>query len=1124
MKDLHSQKQSKKMPTKPTENNDKKNDWEDYESKEEIQWILDLPDTCIGSTEIAEDDDTEYYVFRNDKIAKGKDIKFIPGLYKIFDECVVNAADNGVRTMELSGSDKCTEIKIHIDKNHFSVSNNGKSIPIEMHKKENLWVPEMIFGKLRTSGNYKKDEKRITGGKNGLGAKLAVIFSTKTIITIHNKKQKKQYEQTFTENMRSKTEPQITTEKCDNLVRIDCYPEFSRFDNSTEFSQDMIDYLTRRVYDLSASSPRHVAIYLNDKKINVPDFKSYVQLYEPDVKTSDIIYTKPDKRWEVALVKTDKRYRQVSFVNNIHTYKGGKHVSYVMGKIENHLFDIIKKKHPTAKKTFIKNYVHVYINCFIDNPSFDSQTKGQMTSNQKNFGSKFSFDKDFLKSIETCGIVEQVIQFAEFKVNQGAKKTDGKKTSSVLNIEKLEDALYAGKRNKSKDCTLILTEGDSARATAIAGLSKEQHKTFGVYPLKGKILNVRGEKTTKILSNKEITEIKRIMGLKQGQVIKDVSELRYGKICLMTDQDLDGFHIKGLIINLFDCLWDSSFEFKHFIGSMRTPILKTTFGKKSMSFYTQQSYDKWYDKLDAEEQKKWKIKYYKGLGTSTSKEARAYFDNIEKNMVYYDMDELTKDKLDMVFNKERADERKKWLNTYDPEREVVYNKNNEALVNSFVDNELIHFSNSDNIRSIPSVIDGLKNSQRKILFGAFKKKMTTEVKVAQLGGYISENTGYHHGEQSLYETIVKMAQMFIGSNNINYFLPIGQFGSRLSGGKDYASPRYIFTKINPLIRSIYREDDFPVLTYNTTENEINEPTHYGPIIPMILVNGAKGIGTGYSTDVSCYNPLEIVENIRLKMQNKPYKKMLPYFYGFNGKIREVSSKKNTPCYITCGKYTLTEDKIKITELPIGMWSTSYKEYINSLVIEKNPPKSKTKKEEDARAKQFIKSHEFVLTEHSVDITLHTDFQRVNKHIVSQKICEILKLESKISTSNMVLFTNKHQLHEFTSVNEIMDSYYEVRFELYQKRVQYQLENIDKKLVILNERIRFILGIMNETITVFKKSKDEIRSQLETQTFQKINDGYDHLLSMQIYSFTKEKIEKMNEEIQALTSHIRRMHN
>ena len=1117
-------KKTTKAPDKNALNKEEDNEYQNYEEKEEIEWILDLPDTCIGSTEIAEDDDTDYFVYREDKIEKGKKIKFIPGLYKIFDECAVNAADNGVRTMNMKGADKSTYIKFEIYKDRFSVTNDGKPVPVMMHKEKKVWVPEMVFGHLRTSGNYKKGEKRIVGGKNGLGAKLALIFSTKTVISIVDNKRKKSYMQVFSNNMREKSEPKIEDTTDSNMVRIECYPDFPRFDDSTEFSDDMMDYLKRRVYDIAASSNEGMKVYLNDEQVTITNFKDYVKMYEPDATEDDIIYAKPHNRWEIAVVKTDHSFQQVSFVNNIHTYKGGKHVSYVMGMIESHLFGIIKKKQPNAKKTYIKNYTHIYINCFIDNPSFDSQTKGQMTSNTTKFGSSFKLDKEFQKKLEKCGIVENVIQFSDFKVNQGAKKVDGKKTMRLSDIPKLEDAMFAGKGDKAKLCTLILTEGDSAMSLALSGLSIEQRKYFGVFPLRGKLLNVRDASTTVVLNNKEINDIKKILGLKQNQVVDDISVLRYGRVCLMTDAVVDGFHIKGLLMNLFMVLWESTFKIDHFLGCIRTPILKATLGGVKRSFYTTPSFDKWSSKLTDADKKRVKIKYYKGLGTSTDKEAQEYFSNLDKNMVFYTSEELSEsiEHLDMVFNKNYADKRKDWLGEYDMNCEISYNKKNETSVKSFIDNELIHFSNYDNIRSIPSVVDGLKVSQRKILYGAFLKKIKEEIKVAQLAGYISEHTGYHHGEVSLHGTITKMAQTFVGSNNINYFEPCGQFGTRLKGGDDAAAPRYIFTKLISFIYKIFRNDDFAVLKHSMSDNEITEPVFYCPVIPMLLVNGSVGIGTGYSTDITTYNPIDIIKNIKHKIRGESYKDMLPYFDGFGGKIKAVKKDGSPVSYLTSGLYEIKGDDIHITEIPIGVWTLNYKAYIDSLVIDNSAVKAKNEKEkkkaEALKKKQFIKSYDSVCTQYTINIVIHADPYAITQHVMNGDLVKILKLESKISTSNMVAYNADNKLTKYDTVNDIMDDFYKTRHALYGTRIKHQLGEIEKRTIVINEKIRFILDIIDNKIVVFKKSKDDIHKQLEAGGFKLVDDSYQHLLSMSIYSFTKEKIEEMQKTKAEIDQH------
>ena len=194
----------------------------------------------------------------------------------------------------------------------------------------------------------------------------------------------------------------------------------------------------------------------------------------------------------------------------------------------------------------------------------------------------------------------------------------------------------------------------------------------------------------------------------------------------------------------------------------------------------------------------------------------------------------------MVFNKKRSNDRKKWLADYN--REDYLNTSEDKITyEDFINKDLRHFSKYDNDRSIPSLVDGLKISLRKILYSAFKKGLKTEIKVAQFSGYVSEHSGYHHGEASLNGAIIGLSQNFVGSNNINLFSPNGQFGTRLMGGKDAASERYIFTKLNSITRIIYPEIDDNILNYLEDDGDKVEPIFYMPIIPMILVNGTKGI-------------------------------------------------------------------------------------------------------------------------------------------------------------------------------------------------------------------------------------------------------------------------------------------
>ena len=408
----------------------------------------------------------------------------------------------------------------------------------------------------------------------------------------------------------------------------------------------------------------------------------------------------------------------------------------------------------------------------------------------------------------------------------------------------------------------------------------------------------------------------------------------------MTDQDLDGSHIKGLGINLFQNEWASLTEIPGFIGFMNTPILKAKKGTQEKVFYNEGEYRAWKEASESTEggggaahtqpSSGWTTKYYKGLGTSTGKEFKEYFEH-KKIVDFTHSGEACDNAIDMVFNKKRADDRKTWLATYSRDRyldtlqpSVTYEK--------FINDEMIHFSKYDCDRSIPNLMDGLKISLRKILFSAIKKNLKTEIKVAQFSGYVSEHSGYHHGEASLNAAIVGMAQNFVGSNNINLFEPNGQFGTRLQGGRDSASERYIFTQLNKLARLIYRNEDDAILTYLDDDGQSVEPIYYVPIIPMVLVNGTKGIGTGFSTDIMCYNPSQIIAYIKHKVAGASASTSAPtiepFYKNFKGTIRRVSDTK----YLLKGCYTILDDKkVRITELPVGTWTDDYKKFLENSI-------------------------------------------------------------------------------------------------------------------------------------------------------------------------------------------------
>lgn len=1438
--------------SKSAKANNIKSEAEKYDKKTPREHVLLRPDTYVGNTEPTSEDMWIYS--SKDNCMVKQLITYTPAFLKIYDELLVNARDAVVN------DPTCDTIKVEysIEEGFISVWNNGDiGIPVEEHPIHKTLVPTMIFGELLTSSNYNDDEQRTTGGRNGYGSKLANIFSSRFIVEIDDAKRNKRFKQEWTNNMLNVGKPEITKlpAKTKNSVKITFYPDFNRF-SINNLNNDHQSLFHRRTIDIAGTSHNKLKVFFNEQKIDINNFKSYIEMYYNPSTNSELYFDNTNDRWTVGILyKPDLGGEVVSFVNSINTYNGGSHCIHVIDNIIKSLInDFIKKKDKDIKitPTLLKENLIFFINSIIINPTFSSQTKDTLTSKIDKFGSKYEASPTFMKKLAKCGIVEQVIELAKFKENASLKKTDGKKQVKVSGIPKLEDANKAGTKESSK-CTLILTEGDSAKATAMAGLSVIGRDYWGVFPLKGKLLNVREAGAAQLLANEEIKNLKLIVGLKQGEdytTDEKFNTLRYGHIMMLTDQDTDGSHIKGLFINMLHSLWPSLIKRENFVQSLNTPIVKAIKGKDIITFYNLTDYDKW---KDSDESNNYKVKYYKGLGTSTSQEAKEYFididtklinyfwENVEKEVKskYNDSDEENNsnsfvpihdddDAIKLAFAKERADDRKKWLMAYDKNNVLKYEQKVIPYYD-FIHQELIHFSNDDLNRSIPSVVDGLKPSQRKILYGAFLRGLDKdEVKVAQLAGFVSDKAAYHHGEASLMGAIIGMAQNFVGSNNINILMPNGQFGclspdteilmwdgsikqadsikigdkligddggirnvlkitsgiddmyeivtqngqkytvnsehiitlhfknnnyikerlsrsnyylnyfdgqtiktiiikyntnlskeeaykiilekqreittkyeiinkidikifdymklskfikkglsmisndcvinwkkqqveinpyilgtmlgdkfkhipkeyifndkqsrlellagfidsnkivkinkvqqyieiterlnsnlindlnflcktlgflssikrtntlrimgenlyeiptsllndtinsnkinyynymkfkinhigkgpfngwsldgnerfllgnfivthnSRLKGGADSASPRYIWTKLEELTSIIFNPMDTPVLNQQDDDGMPIEPEFYAPIIPMILINGAQGIGTGFSTKVPPYNPIEIIHNLQNIINGKKFKSIEPWWNGFEGIISKVDDFN----YEIYGNWSQDDNKLIITELPVGEWTSNYKEYLEKLLedvpIRGKPDDKKTKK-------QPKKENPFLnYKDNNTDTKVYFELIFEDGYLDSAKdIDKQFHLYKKYSITNMHLYGPEGHIKRYDSVEDIMRDYYKVRLEIYKKRKEYQLNILEYQLKLISFKVKFIIMVVEKKLEINNKKKQEIEDKLEKLKFPRIGRSkddtklsYDYLLSMPIYNLTQEKIEELKQQ-------------
>jgi DNA gyrase/topoisomerase IV subunit B len=1327
--------------------------------------IYELPDTWAGSSELTT---IETFIYSPDekKMVK-RDITYVPALYKCFDEILVNALDQATRLKTEAASGKADvhhikTVKVAIDKDAgtIEVYNDGDGIEIEKHPELGIYIPEMIFGRLLTSANYDKNEEKVVGGKNGVGAKLTNIFSKEFKVETVDHRHGKIYTQRWHDNMKERDTPSVKACSKAPYTKITFLPDYVRF-GLPGMTDDMFELLRKRTMDACACTDATVTVHFNGEKIPYKTFESYVDLYLGAKDQHPRVYESPNERWEVVATYSDTaRFEQVSFVNGINTLRGGKHVDQVTNQICKDLAELVsKRKKKDVKTQHIRDNLMIFVKAVIVNPAFDSQSKETLTTQVSKFGSKCDLSDKFIDKLYKTGITDRAVSLTEFHENKKAAKTDGKKTSRVL-VPNLDDANRAGTKD-SAECTLILTEGLSAKTMAIAGLSVVGRDTYGVFPLKGKILNVKDAMTAKISANEEITNLKKILGLEQGKEYSDVASLRYGRIMIMTDQDsvtgdtpilvrdaangnvrvieiaklaspdqfsrpshsaekeyatnmyvydvwtergwtrikhvmrhkttkriyrvltlsgcvdvtedhslldanaqkvrptdvavgtqllhaypditfvppdwsakydayiehclkdreaaagfdskqqaaemyfvckarglhpvvdaiedifyvtlrentdvhdedqftkihgiidrgvttqyvydletenhhfqagigelivhnTDGFHIRGLLFNVFQSLWPSLYKQNGFLVSMMTPIVKAinSSTREVVSFYNLSDFDRW---KAATPQRGWKLKYYKGLGTSTEDEAKEYFKSM--NVLKYMYNGRNSDEaLDLAFNKKRADDRKEWLMKFDRDVVLDYDKK-DVPYEEFIHKELIHFSNRDLERSINHLCDGLKESTRKIIFTCLKRKIyTQEIRVAQLAGSVSELSAYHHGEASLQQAIIGLAQIFVGANNINLLMPNGQFGTRIQGGADAASPRYIHTLLSGLARKIFREEDAAILKYLDDDGVPIEPDYYIPIIPMILVNGGLGIGTGFSTNVPCHNPSEVIDLCLRTCQaldeavgmvesaddlsrsydtimSMMYPELRPWYIGFTGTI--LPHKESS--FASKGTYKWIDDQtVEITELPVGVWTDDYKEFLTSLIANGSNVLKDFESHYTAKTVKFILKL-YPNARVGAERTFETDFK-----LVSTK---------NMSTNNLHLYGADGAVRKFATILDVFREWACIRIAKYVERKRHQLKDMEQEYRMISSKVRFIQDIIDNKVHIMNKKQADVEEQLRALKYPQLKEeaaedvettsnSYHYLTRMPISQLTYEKKQSLEKEANKLDMEIK----
>lgn len=1056
--------------------------------------ILKRPDTYVGSMEVQE---KQEFVLGEEKRIVKKAISTCGAFTRIFVEIISNAVDNYLRSKNTDMP--CTKIQITIGEDGtISCQNNGQGIPICANE-HGIYNGELIFGKLLTSSNYDDTKDRDTSGRNGYGAKLTNIFSTFFKIEIHDVSRQLKYEQTWTDNMKNKTEPTIKKMKCkENSIRIEYRPDYELL--KTIVNSDYVSLFSKYVYDVSFLTGNDVQVSLNGEKIKLKTIQNYANLYNDTTQSIALCDT---DQLSVIIKNSQKEASQISFVNGIQTPAGGVHVDEVVEKVLRPIMKTLSKKGITVTIKELKSRLDIFLKCSVVNPTFNSQSKEKLTSPKVVMQ---PITDAQIKKVLQWDFVTELKKMEELKDLKKSKATDSKKRAS--RVDGLDSANFAGGK-RSMECTLILCEGLSAKTYAVHGIEKgiENRKGrdfFGIYPLKGKLLNVRNSSPAQIQNNKELSDLKVALNLKHGVDYcndDNFKTLNYGKIMIMTDADVDGLHIEGLIINFFDVTFPSLLS-RNFLISMKTPIVTvsksiTSAAASQKVFYDERLYQQ---ESHTVANDKAYIKYYKGLGTSTREEI---LENFGKKILSYNAEENCRTSVDKVFNSKSSNLRKEWLisyiqsPTFSNVKESLCESNivrHNVSIHDFIDEIMIQYAIEDFSRSLPSLMDGFKISHRKVIHAMIMRSSSIPIKVAQWAGYIAEKTHYKHGEQCLQDTIIKMAQCYVGSNNVPILESKGQFGSRLCGGKDAASGRYIYTNIKQLAKLFFKDTDKPILDYCIEENHQTEPRFFTPPIPFVLVNGCScGIGTGWSSFIPNYKPEDVFNATLACITNKPIPEITPWYKGFNGTILPVQP----GVYITKGIYSDNGSTITITELPIGLWTDKYKSWLD-----------------DCENKHIIKKYTNNSTVDTVTFT-------ITKNSISDIFDHsTLNLQTHIKTTNMTLLNEDGLPVTYNSPLDIIQDFCKVRLAFYTKRKNYLLSDLSTKKNKMTQEELFITKVLQKHITFENMEQDLI----DDDELSSIDGSYDHFLNLPVKSFTNKKIEKLQENINNISEQLSTLHS
>lgn len=999
-----------------------------------------------------------------------KQVLHSKGQEQAFKEIIGNAADNVLRSRQ-AGLDPL-RIEIAMDAEWVVVKNYGRHIPVGINDQTGKYAIEMIFGSMHSGSNFDDEVERLYIGKNGIGAKATNIFSRGFRVRCADPIAGLLYEQLWEFNMSVCHPPTITSYSGPGFTEVSYLLDFERFGVET-FDEEALE-----LYAFHAASLSFICklpVKFNEITFRLNSIVELAGMFF--TKQKSISYTDPKGTYEICLVDTPDAGIHVSFVNGMITENGGAHVDAAYKVVVTSIVELLGKSVQGIRLTRrdVQNHVSVFISCRLDKPSFVSQVKDTLAKPEP----KLDLPQKLIEGIRKWTLIETIYSEIDRKQGVKLKKTIGNSSrSKKRKWGKATPANAAGSK-ESHRCIYILTEGDSADTYSVkfishvpGGMGREY---YGSQPLRGKLPNTLNADFIDILNNKELMAICHNINLNPDVDYSDpanMKTLHYGKILIFPDPDNDGKHILGLVLLFFIVKFPELVR-QGFITFLRIPTVRVTIDGRPEKYYSNKSFK---DAMTARPNARvGKVQYFKGLATSTDKNIEE--DYYDPRVVTFRMDDRAMERVQLAFNRVQADLRKEWISDWVHREVIDVESMTDLPISLFIDHELIDYSIENIIRSIPSAHDGLKESQRKVLFAAMKElKGGKQLKVEQMANHTAKVTNYKHGPISLAETIVLMTQEFVGANNMPYFTPEGQFGTRMTGTKINVNPRYPNIGLQYWLPLVFRPEDKKLLKRIDDEGQKQEYEQYYPILPMHVINGIRGIGTAYSTRIPAHSPLDIVEWLkrRLAFELDPTTPMetfdiKPWYRGFTGSINLIEDGFTTEGVA----YRADDGSLVIDELPVSEWTNKFKKRLDEMVEQ-----------------GVVSDYKDYCTDDKVKFILY-DWNDGDPTLKK------LKLANQMSYKNMtVLFRSTEGNVEpriFTKLEELLESFFVHRLAKYGERRVAELQEIETEIALLNERARYIhLVAVSRELEVSNRPESDIladldRHQLSHEWLDKVRD-------------------------------------